>query len=294
MNHIPLVALPADTPTSYLPGGGTRLVGGAVPHLSMVRTVGQIGGGNAWRLTPASAAALAAVQAELVGLGCEPTRLTEAFRDPATQANARASYDAWVRAGRPEPGRVGWVAGMKTAYVTRAGESNHGWGAATDIDVGALQMPKVARGSDAALSLWWEIAAPHGWTPIIARPDVHQSECWHFDHLGPLRAVLELYQDAGRNSTTYRGIEHAQTSRCGAALAGTLPQLLVPDLTAAHIQARLNLAGHFCGLIDGQLGAMSRSALKSVGITATSKTKSEALLVELDAAGIALAQIAEA
>lgn len=281
--------LPDETPTSYLPGGRTRLHDQQVPHLSMVRTVGQLGAGHNFKLTRGSVWDLRALQVALVALGVEPVRITEAFRDYRVQAQVRQAYELWVAAGRPEPHKPGWVSGMKTAYAARPGRSNHGWGGAIDIDVGALQMPGVKRGSDAALDLFWDLALQHGFTPIIGQPDVDMSECWHFDHLGPLVKVRNLFREVAKTQSAYRGQESGQVAAAGCALAGTRPPTEKGSPTVAYIQARLSLAGHFCGFIDGIWGPKTRAVLKALNIGGelTDKTKPEAVLPELYASGLA-------
>lgn len=287
MSTIALVQMADEQPTSYLPNGKTRTVEGAVPHLSQVRTVGSIGRGPRWRLSRGTAADLVGLQYALADLGVEPIRITDAWRPQDQQAELRRRFDLWKAAGEPVPNGPGWIAGMRNDYAAKPGESNHGWGGAMDIDVRALQMPDVPRGSNGALDAFWELAAQYGFTPIIAEPRVSQSESWHFDHLGPLRKVRELFLEVAQSDRSYRGQHAAQTALAGCALAGTLPKTSSMDPTVAYIQARLTLAGHFCGRIDGQMGPKTRGTLAALGIQSTSKTKPEALLPPLSELGLA-------
>lgn len=291
--NIALVPLPPEQPTSYMSGGRTRHADGSVPHISMVRTVGQLGGGTPWRLSAGSAKDWNALVAKVVELDGEPPRLTEAERDARVQAVARQGYELWDRAGRPSPGTARWSVGMKAAYVAKPGESGHGWGGAVDIDVGALVMPGCARGSNQALAAFWIVAAQFGWRPIITKPSVGQSECWHFDHFGPLRAVYNLFKEHSADPK-YLGVSYGQTARAGAALAGTLPASVVADVNVAYLQARLSLGGIFVGLIDGVLGPKTREGLKAAGVSVPTKPRPTALLPELDATGLAADLIAAA
>lgn len=284
MNQIQLVALPDDTPTAYMSGGATRHADRQVPHLSQVMTVGRIGRGGSWRLSRGFALAFAALQAEMLELG-EPVRLSDAYREPTgSQAVARIAYDRWVDAGRPEIGGRSWTNDMKNVYVARPGESNHGWGGAIDLDVAALYIKGFARGSDETLAQFWKIAAKHGITPIITEADVTVEECWHFEHLGPLAKVVDAYRANGyRRPAGY-------VARVGCALAGTIPSELAPK-EAAYVQARLLIAGHFAGVVDGQIGDRTRSALKAAGITATARTSIPTLVAALNERSIGLAEI---
>lgn len=286
MNQIELVALPDDQLTAYIAGGRTRHNDLSVPHFSQVLTVARAGRGPSWRLAKGAAAALAALQLDLEAQGAEAVRLSDAFRQPdGQQAVARAGYEAWLAAGLPKPSdTLRWRADMKTAYVARPGESNHGWGGSKDIDVGALVFPGVRRGSDEALDEYWTVARRHGWTPIIAEPDVTMAECWHFDHLGPLADVRKLYLDAGYRRPA------AYVARVGCALAGTLPST-VATRDSAYVQARLLIAGHFAGVVDGQVGPKTREAMKAAGLAVTAKTSVPQMVVLLNEAGTGVAQI---
>jgi hypothetical protein len=171
---------------------------------------------------------------------------------------------------------------MKTAYVAAVGQSNHGWGGAVDIDVGALVFPGIARGSNEALAAFWEIAESFGWLPIITRPSVGQSECWHFDHLGPLAEIRDLFVRKGMAGSAY-----AQTAMAGHALAGVLPGELAPNVTVAYIQSRLLLAGYWVGKVDGVIGPKTLGALAEVGVGLNKGAAAESVLPSLDRIGLA-------
>jgi hypothetical protein len=257
-----LVALNPAQPTAYIMGGKTRIQG-EVPHIQDVQTVRDLRDPR-WRMSPRAAEAQARTQADWVTFGGELYRLTDAWRDQAhVQATLRHGYELWVSAGKPEPGGVRWRAGMKTAYAAKPGESYHGAGMSKDIDVGGLYHPQTGRGTDQTLAAFWEVARDNGWEPIIRHPQVDQSECWHFDHVGGMRHVFEAFREASRTNRKYAPA-YSHTAMVANALFGTLPN----QRPAHYIQAVLALAGHFPGLVDGDLGKMSKAALTAAGLGA--------------------------
>lgn len=276
MSAIKFKRAPRKLHTAYLQGGGTRMPGGDIPHLSIVRTVGQFEpDDHRWELAPGALEALERTCDDWEKEGGEPVRMTDMRRMLSLQQLARAGYEAWDRAGRPDYGSSGWRVGMRSDYVARPGESNHNAGLAIDIDTGSLLFPGCKRGSDEALAEWWRVSGKHGWTPVIDEPDSSRSERWHFDHLGPLAAVRRAFVE-NRYPTPY-----SQTARVACALAGQLPRETVRDTEIAVVQARLNIAGHFCGRVDGVLGPKTIEALQAVGVTYRSSQKPVALLAEL-------------
>lgn len=257
-NQIVLVPLTPGTVTAYIAGGRTRTTSNQVPHLAECITV-ERARSVGWQLTPGAASDYAALQVDLMDSGAEPSRLTDANRPPAMQGPARKAFENWVAAGRPSPGSTAFhKATMKTAFVAPLDGSNHQWGGAIDIDVEALYWPDLPRGGDAALARFWVLAKKRGFTPIITSPHVHQSESWHFDHWGPLASVYAEFRKR-KHADAY-----TQAARCGCALAGSLN----PENRRAvqmYAQARLHLAGYWCGPVDGILGATSQAALKEAG-----------------------------
>ena len=244
-----LVQLSEGLLTAYMANGSTRNAGTVPDEGRLVHVSAR------WLASPATAAALVALDADVVRAGGARIRLVDVYRDPVAQLDARRKYDAWVAAGKPPPGTAGFSARlMKTAYVAQPGESNHGWGAAIDIDQDALQFPGAARGTTKAMATFWPIAARHGFTPIIGHPSVDQSECWHFDHFGGLTPVYKLAADNGesRGNKLIAGV--------GATLMGTYRW---PDGRSMErfVQARLLAGGYWCGWLDGQLGKLTAAAL---------------------------------
>jgi len=288
MRQIVLTSLSPHILTSYIQGtaGSTRLRGNRIPTLSQLLTVGDTAN-NTFRASPATAAAIDDLCAAMMAAGMEPLRITDAFRSPDVQGRARAGYEAWLAAGKPSPHGSDWRSGMKTAYVAPPGGSNHGWGGAIDFDVAALAAPGVDRGSDGALELLWELARPLGFSPIISEPHADASEAWHLDHMGPLRAVRGLYNAAAREHSRYRG-GYGHTARVGCALAGSLPSQ-TPQM---FIQARLMIAGHWCGLVDGAIGPMTKAALAEADITAKAiKAGPHTIIEELNERKVGAAEL---
>jgi hypothetical protein len=289
-NTVQFKNLEPDQPTSYLRKGGTRLPGGAIAPISEVMLVGASSPGR-WKLAQGAAAAWRDAQDAWIAAGGEPVRVTDAFRDSVLQAGARAKYDAWVGAGKPTPGGAGWTSNMSTAYAAKPGQSNHAWGGAVDIDVGALFHPTTGRGTNATLEMWWKVCAEFGWAPIISQPRASQSEAWHFDHLGPLAKMRESYAAVGERDI------YTHVARAGAALAGALP---LPRAAAdwAYVQARLAICcapmKGMPGEIDGALGPRTRQALADVGVPeGTTRFGALAVVAALDALGVGLAEVAE-
>lgn len=276
-----LAAIHPEQPTAYLRGGKTR-IDGEVPYIQEVMTV-RDARDDRWRLAPKAADDLAQLQAAWVATGAEMFRLTDAQRDQAVvQAALRRGYELWVAAGKPEPGSVRWRPGMKTAFAAKPGESNHGCGMAIDIDVGALYHPLTGRGTDQTLAAFWEVAREFGWMPIIRHPQVDQSECWHFDHTGGLRPVFDLFLAASRSNKKYAPA-YSHTAMVGTALLGGLPN----QKPAHYVQAVLTLAGHFVGLIDGQIGKLTKEGLIAAGLQAVAnETDHHKIVSALTEAGI--------
>lgn len=290
MRQIVLHRLSPNTLTSYVRGGGgaTRTQG-RVPSIPQLLTVAGAPA-HSFRASPQTVAALDRLNAAMLAAGMEPCRITETYRSPEVQQKARNGYDAWLEAGRPDPHSPGWRAGMKMAYVARPGASNHGWGGAIDIDVGALSAPGVTRGSNAALEHFWALAKAEGFSPVLSEPLASASEAWHFDRLGPLRAVRSMYDAEASTHPRYRG-GYGHTARVGCALAGSLPD----QSDAMFIQARLLIAGHWCGLVDGQIGPMTRAALAAAGVEMkVLRAGVPAILAELNRLQVGYAEIKRA
>lgn len=172
-------------------------------------------------------------------------RVTDCHRSVATQAAARAKYDAWVAAGKPRPGSARYdAATMKAAFVARPGESNHNGGRAVDIDLQRLAFSGEHPGR--YLDRLWALAMPLGWSPVIRAPDERASEAWHLDFYGDLAGV-------------FHRCGYGQGALAAALMVGHGPAF--SDGHAALGQALLQRAGFDCGKIDGDPGPATRRAL---------------------------------
>lgn len=276
---IQLVPVPGTLATSYGLPGKPRDPSGQVWRYDKLLTVAALARKNpeVWMCTPGMADALVNIDAGMKARGSAGLRLTEVRRSWVYQAAERTKYDNWVAAGRPEPGTRAWRADiMRTTFVAKVGESNHLWGGAFDIDAYALDFPNVP--DDAQLGVFWDIAEDFGVRPIIAHPDRSQSECWHFDRLGPLQVVYDLFRAASRENAAYRQA-YALTAFVGCVLTGSY---VGHGKLERLVQARLLLAGEFIGACDGQIGPRTIAGLKAVGIEADRSMPASLLLARLD------------
>lgn len=254
-----IVPYPKELHTSFVRGGsygGTRTRTGDIPHIDTVMTVARAPSVG-WSGSQGTVAAWVALTEQWQAAGGEPLRMTHTIRKAAAAADMRRGWEQWVERGRPDPHDPAWQRGMRMHYVAPVDGTNHQWGGAVDFDVQALYIEGLERGSDEALERLWEMADEHGFTPVIAHPVANQSEAWHLDHMGPLRAAyVEL-------RGTYRSA-YTEVARMGCALAGTLH----PDTSnqqARYLQARLAIGGFVPGRCDGIIGPKTRAALEAAG-----------------------------
>jgi hypothetical protein len=232
---IPLVPVHESILSSYSRDGKT---GGPRENLRPLHTLTALGVAH-----PMMATQLKRLNDAVLAAGGD-FRVTECHRDYATQAAARAKYDAWVAAGKPKPGTAQFnPRSMKAAFVATPGRSMHNAGRAIDIHVGLLNFPNTP--SDRQLDRFWDICRPLGWEPVIRQATEGASESWHFDWWGDLSGV--------RNRLGYE-----QAALCGAILVGH------GDLNsyAAKVQALLSRAGYDIGKIDGVAGRQTQNALQ--------------------------------
>lgn len=134
----------------------------------------------AW-LTADSAADFQLLKQDVESLG-GALIISDMYRDKDMQ---QAAHDKWAAAYKHWV--IGGKLGKKPKYSPPPGGSFHQAGRAIDIDLSAIQPLKTAVSS--ALSVFWELAARHGWFPIIKKPDAKLSEAWHFDHPGKFLAL---------------------------------------------------------------------------------------------------------
>lgn len=188
------------------------------------------------KCTPDSATALAGVIRDVQSLGFE-MRLSDLFRSYEMQKLAHEDY----------------VQGRKKAYSPPPGGSMHEAGRAMDIDLASIGVP---------LPKFWEIAAAHGFSPIIDAPDPSRSEAWHFDCRGSHGLVYE-YVKSGRAGHSMPPYTQMAVS---AILAIGVRVDQVPEQDVAFQQAALIRLGFDPGRIDGILGDRTRGALRDAGV----------------------------
>lgn len=275
---IDLVRLPKDLLTSYATGRrGTRQPVSHKPWPeSELITVGAAdpNGIGAWKATPGHMEALVKLDLAWEKAKGRRIRLTEVLRPYATVVEARAKYERWVAANRPTKPPAFDERTMKSAFVLPPNSTNHQWGGAVDLDVEAMC------DDDEDLAELWAIGRPLGFRPIIAEPHLHQSEAWHFDHMGPL----------DRAYATHKAVDpahaYAWVAQYGCILAGTF---VGDKLVARAAQARLALVGQYVGAPDGDIGPITLKAATSLGLDVPAVARSttgQDILNQLDAKGI--------
>jgi len=174
-------------------------------------------------------------------------RVTELYRDIATQRAAHEKYINWMGAGKPPKGSAKFdPKTMKADVVAEPGYSFHNAGRAIDVDISSLRLP-VAK--DRQLDRFWELAKACGFRPIIKEAREGASESWHFDFMGPWASTYERL-----------GYSAAAMAACLDAGHGGYRR----DEERA-LQAQLHRAGYDVGKIDGILGAKTQAALKASG-----------------------------
>lgn len=180
-------------------------------------------------------------------------RVTDCYRDPATQAAARQKYINWLNAGKPEPGSPEWDGEtMKKDFVAEPGYSFHNAGRAIDIHIEALQFPNVP--ADKQLDKLWEIARPLGWRPVIKDPTEGVSESWHFDYMGVW-------------TKTYDVLGYKEAAMCAGLDVGSDVYLRSPERA---LQAQLHRCGMNVGSVDGYVGKKTRDGLAALGLPISS------------------------
>ncbi len=237
--------------------------------------------------SPATARDLDALVEQLDALGSD-FRIRQVFRSNREQQEVFTKYQNWRAAGCPKPGTARWSnTTMSTAAASAPNRSHHGWGGAMDIGLGNLQFADGISG-DAALARFWDLAAEHGFTPIISEPRMSRSEAWHFDHLGPMKAVRDLfYAHRAENPEYASAAGHA--AEVGCILMGTHTGM---SQMARMVQARLLAHGVFIGLPDGKIGPMTLRGLAAVGITTTGTFDAATAIARLNELEIGTAALA--
>lgn len=294
-NTIQLVELDGSLHTSYSSRDGLTSRGGKpIPWTEAKRVGDYKAPRKSWRASQGTAAALLAANQAVVAAGWPGLRVTEAIRDHEVVERERNKYDFWIASGKPDPKSSTYNAkNMRHVYIKRPNETNHQWGGAVDFDVFAWAQDGAAKGltGNQSLSALWELLAPHGFTPILVEPFLNQSEAWHFDHYGSLSIVRGLFTEHRNDGAAYAD-RAGLTAMTGCILAGTyVGERKLEKL----VQARLLIAGHWVGLPDGDLGKKTRAGLAAAGLPSTGALPGLGeLLGQMDAAGVGMAEVADA
>lgn len=187
--------------------------------------------------TPDMRAAIGAVDADLADRGGN-LFLSDLFR----------SYDMQLQS------HLDFVKGKKTAFSPAPGGSMHEAGRALDLDLDGLGIE---------LKDFWDLARPHGLSPIIETPKAGVSESWHFDCRGSHQIVYDYYR-------TGKGANFSKPYAAMAASAilaiGVKVDRFGSNQTAAAVQSALIRLGQTIGDMDGSIGNATRAALDAVGV----------------------------
>lgn len=142
----------------------------------------------------------------------------------------------------------------KNAFAAPPGGSYHQAGRALDLNLNVLNFPNTPK--DKWLEKLWSIIISLGFRPIIDKPDMNASEAWHFDFLGPWKAVRD---NAG----------NATAAQCAILDVGNWnPKESALKTRNMFIQAQLLRLGRYeIGKIDGAIGPKSLNAIKALGCT---------------------------
>lgn len=146
-----------------------------------------------------------------------------------------------------------FVAGRKTAYSPPPGGSMHEAGRGMDIDLKSIKVP---------LKTFWEIAAKHGFYPIIDAPKATVDEAWHFDCRGSHQIVYDYYASGkGTNFKPYKAMA------ASAILAiGVQVDSFGDHQKEAQLQFGLVRLGKVIGNVDGLIGRKTQDAVESLGL----------------------------
>lgn len=107
-----------------------------------------------------------------------------------------------------------------------------------------------------------QIAAKHGFFPIIAQPKASQSEAWHFDCRGSHHLVYQYYAD--KKGTNFKPYTAAASSTILS--IGVKVDAFGANQKQAAVQSCLIRLGKTIGNIDGQIGRKTQSGLEELGV----------------------------
>ena len=150
-----------------------------------------------------------------------------------------------------------FVTGKKKAFSPPPGGSMHEAGRAFDLDIDRIKTM--------GLKAFWAIAATHGFSPILDKPDIGASEAWHFDRRGSHQLVYDYYK-AGKGGNFKS--PYAAMAASGIVSIGVKVEALGQDPKPAYVQSGLIRLGKTIGGMDGDIGTKSKTALGELGIDA--------------------------
>lgn len=240
MARTELVKVSSDVLSSYGPGGTT------VGPRSALKTLRELSSG---RFTLDTCVAVEKLHDAVTAAGGD-FRVTDGFRNPEVQGEARRKYERWLAEGKPSPADS---TRHKTAFVAQPGKSFHNGGRAIDIHIEALKFPGLP--DNQQLDRLWSLAIPLGWRAAIKAPTEGAKESWHFDFMGEWGHVADRL-----------GYEQAAIGACLDVGGGSL---LFSRWQQMELQAQLQRAGYDCGAIDGAIGERTKMACYAAGIRET-------------------------
>lgn len=164
--------------------------------------------------------------------------ITDLFRSWSTQHEARLKFES----------------GQKESYVSLPGSSFHNSGRAVDISVQELNFKNYSK--DNWLEVFWDIAKPLGFYPIISIPAIDASEAWHFDFPG---------NDWGH---AYKHLSYKEVAKCCTLDVGKWdPDTSKDIVNKMFLQSQLvRLRFYEVGKVDGIIGEKTKKALQSCTI----------------------------
>lgn len=185
--------------------------------------------------TPDTYSGIFAIADELQKIGGELV-LSDLFRSYDMQYQAHLDYET----------------GKKKAYSPPPGGSLHESGRSMDIDLSKIKI---------SLKDFWDIAAKHGFYPIISTPSTKLSEAWHFDCRGSHQLVYNYYKSGKANNMS------AYTAMATSAIMaiGVKIDKFIEHNNEAFIQSGLIRLGFDVGNIDGDVGNKTKTALAQAG-----------------------------
>lgn len=172
-------------------------------------------------------------------------RLNEEVKNASGTLSLSDVYRSWAV---QKAAHDAWLSGKRSDFAAAPGESFHMAGRAIDIDVYALNFAGVRK--ENALKKLWSISRPLGWRPIIARPDMRLSECWHFEYPGPW-------------SAWYDRAPNPQVAKCAILDAGQWDPFAREALVdAMFVQTQLVRVLGEALVVDGIIGRKTKAALE--------------------------------